>query len=115
MSDNEIMVHKVILTGGKVVLLREMKIRHQRLASQAAQSSASDNPITVGMAMAEEILKLLIVQVDGKDVAKASLEDLDSVFKYAEYQQLMRVMEKLMGLEEGRDAPKMELVSFGSG
>lgn len=109
---DEIMVHKVTLSSEKVVLLKKFKIRHQRLAAQAAGSKVTgDNPTATGIAMAEEILKLLVVQVDGKPIAKEKLEDLDSVFEIDEYQELITCMGKFMGNKNV--IPKMELVSFG--
>ena len=105
------MVHKVTLSSAKEVLLREFKIKHQRLAAQAAAGKAGDNPTVLGVIMAEEILKLLLVQIDGKPVETVKLEDLDSLFSYTDYNQLTQVIGSLMGGEV--DAPKTEVVSYG--
>lgn len=104
------MVHKVTLESKKVVLLRDFKIKHQRLAAQAA-ANAGDNVNVLGVVMAEEILKMLIVQIDGVAVEAAKLEDLDSLFSYQEYSQLLQVIGELMGGKT--EAPKMEMVSSG--
>ena len=107
----EEMVHKVTLNSGKVVLLRDFKIKHQRLAAQAAAGKGGDNSNVLGILMAEEILKMLLFQIDGVAVEPAKLEDLDSIFTYPEYGQLLQVITELMG--GAVDAPKMELVSSG--
>lgn len=107
----EQMVHKVTLSSGKEVLLREFKIKHQRLAAQAAGGKSGDNVNVLGVNMAEEILKLLCVQTDGVSPTPVQLEDLDSLFSYQEYNELLKVISKLMGVNA--PDPKMEVVSFG--
>lgn len=105
------MVHKVTLATKKEVLLRDFKIKHQRLAAQAAGSKAGDNTTAMGVFMIEEILKQLIFQINGQEPDKASLEDLDSVFTYGEYQQLITVVNQLMGVDNA--APLVEIVNSG--
>jgi hypothetical protein len=108
------MVHKVVLSSGKEVLLRTLKIKHQRLAAQAASGKAGNNPLLMALAMREELLKILIAQVDGKAVAATALEDLDALFSYEEFSQLNQVLAKLTG-EENSDSGKfkMEIVPIG--
>ena len=108
---DEVMVHKATLSSGKVVLLREFKIKHQRLAAQAC-SGGSENPTAMGVQMAEEILKLLIIRINDQEVPKNALEDLDSIFTYQDYQELLKVIGKLMG--DNNADPKMEVVSYGA-
>lgn len=107
---SDLMVHKVTLSSGKEVLLRALKIKHQRLAAEAASGQAGNNATVLGIQMLEEILKLLVLQVDGKTPEPAALEDLDNIFSYPEYQELLKVVGQLMG-ENG--TPKMEVVSSG--
>ena len=106
------MVHKVTLSTKKEVLLREFKIKHQRLAAQSAGGKSGDNMNVLGVTMAEEILKLLLVQINGVTPLASALEDLDSLFSYQEYSELSKVMGKLMGGDT--PDPKMEVVSFGA-
>ena len=108
---SEEMVHKVTLSTNKEVLLRDFKIKHQRLAAQAASSKSGDNVNVLGVVMAEELLKLLIFQIDGQAPDKAKLEDLDNYFTYGEYSQLLKVVSELMG--GNVPAPQMEIVSSG--
>jgi len=105
------MVHKVTLDTKKVVLLRDFKIKHQKLAAQAASQAAGGDVTLLSMFMADEILKILIFQVDGKQPAKADLEDLDSLFTNAEYNQLLLVVQQFQGGDV--QAPKTEFVSSG--
>ena len=109
----ELNVHKVTLSSGKVVLLREVKIKDQELAAQAASSRAGeDNKLALAIGMQKEMLKMLIVQVDGSQVTPVQLEDLDAVFSYAEYMQLVNVLGKLTG-DESLGNAQIELVTSG--
>lgn len=108
----EQLVHKVTLSTNKVVLLREMKIKYQEMAMRAVGNKAGDNTVLMGSMVQKEILKQLIVQIDGKEPAKISLEKLDDVFTYQEYMQLNAFMQKIMG---GADAGELqsEIVAIG--
>ena len=107
--------HKVTLSSGKVVLLQDFKIKHQRLAAQSAGSKSGDNPNVMGVVMLEELVKLLVVKVNDQPVEKSSLEDLDSVFSYREYSEIQQVVGQMMGVGQGEQpVPKMERVSSGA-
>ena len=109
----EMNVHKVTLSTGKEILLREVKIKDQELAAQAAAGVAgSDNNLTLALAMQKEMLKMLITQVDGSKPAPAQLEDLDGLFSYSEYMQLVSVLGKLTG-DESLGNAQIELVVSG--
>lgn len=98
----EVFVHKVTLSSGKVVLLRDPKIKDQELASQVASTKAKgDNAFTYGMALQKEMLKMLLVQVNDKRPSAIEVEDLDGLFTYAEYMQCLKVVAKVAGLEDG--------------
>lgn len=106
------MVHKVTLSSDREVLLRSYKIKHEELAAQSlATKTDGENAITSSLLMQKEILKLLIVQVDGKSVSAAQMESLDDVFSYKEYRECLTVVKELMGGDS--EAPKVEIVSFG--
>ncbi len=95
------MVHKVTLSSGKIVLLREMKIKHQNLASKAVGAKAADNNMLLASLMSQELLKILIVEINGKQPTTSEIEDLDGLFTYGEYSQLQKVVGQLMGGDEG--------------
>lgn len=89
--------YKVTLSTGKVVFLREMLISHQNLAIKAVGQKAGENQALLGMMMNQELLKLLIHSVDGKDLGHKDLEKLDDVLKVSEYTQLLKVIEQIVG------------------
>lgn len=106
-------VHKVILGTQKVVLLRDIRIRDQEIAAKAVGSRAGDNSLAMATMMQKELLKLLIVEIDGKKIAPNLLEDLDALFTFQEYMQLAKVVAKLMGDEGELGNFKVELVASG--
>jgi hypothetical protein len=114
MEQKPMMVSKVTLGSGKVVLLREMKIKHQEQAALLAAPKSGDNNTLLALHMQKELLKLLIVQIDGKDVKPAALENLDDVFSMMEYGQLLKVMRQLMGDEADMGKFQVETVSSGA-
>lgn len=93
-------VTKITLATGKVVLMQEMKIKYQNLAIKAVSKLAGDNTAQLGNLVSQEIMKHLIVNVDDKPMGYKDLEDLDSVFSFAEYTQLQQVFQKLYGNNE---------------
>ncbi len=110
----EVFVHKVTLSTGKIVLVREPKIKDQDLATRAASSTVkNDNAFSMGMAMQRELLKLLIVQVDAVAPKAIQLEDLDSLFTYGEFMQMSKVVGKIAGLEDDLGNFKIELQKHG--
>ena len=111
----EMMVHKVKLSSGKEVLLRELRIKDQELATQAASTKVKDGGHTAALAVLvqKELLKTIIVQIDGKRPEKVALEAMDNLFSYREYMELLSVLSELTGGTEALGKPEMELVSFG--
>ena len=108
------MVSRVTLSSNKVVLLRSLKIKHQELAAKAASSVGADGAsISTAIIMQNELLKMLVVKIDDVDVKPSSLEDLDSLFTYAEHSQLMEVIGELSGGGDSLGKPKVETVSIG--
>lgn len=93
--------HKVTLSSKKVVLIRELKIKHQTLASKAVGNRAGDNSLLMGTLMSQELLKILLISIDNVPVEPAQLEDLDGMFTFVEYQQVTKFIGRLMGGDEG--------------
>lgn len=97
----EVFVHKITLSTGKVVLLRDPKIKDQELAAQAASTKVKgDNAFAYGMALQKELLKMLLVKVGEKQPTAIEVEDLDGLFSYGEYMQCLKVVAKVAGLED---------------
>lgn len=111
---SEKMVSKVTLSSGKVVLLREVQIKHTDLAAQAAAQRAGDNANLLMVYMQKEFLKLLICKIDDKIPTMAELENLDDLFSFVEYGQLSSVIKKLTGGDDMGKPPTVDLVPFGS-
>ena len=111
----EIFVTKATLSTGKIVLLREPKIRDQELATRSAASkSNSDNALVVATNIQKEMLKALIVDVAGAKPSPAQLEDLDSLFSYREYLELSSVINQLAGGDSEKKSTT-ELVKTSGG
>lgn len=90
-------VHKVTLSSGKVVLVREMKIKYQDLAMKAVGKKADDNQMLFASLMQKELMKILILQIEGKTIDKAEIENLDDLFSFQEYTQMSQFMNQVMG------------------
>jgi len=112
------MVHKVTLSSGKVVLLKEMQMKYEEMATQIASSKAGDNLNMTAYYMQAELLKLLIAgysktkEADPKPVSANEMEDLNSLFSYQDISQLRKVVAKLLG-EDSAKEPEIETISFG--
>lgn len=113
MEKKEINCIKVVLSGGKEVLLREMKMKYQNLALQSVGNKAKDNQLLAGSLMIQELIKILIIQIDNKDVKASALESLDDIFSYKQLQQLQQVVGKLMGGDDDLGELTTEFVSIG--
>ena len=53
------MVHKVVLSTKKEVLLREMKIKFQNLALKAVGNRGGENNMLTASLMQQELLKII--------------------------------------------------------
>jgi len=104
---------KVVLKSGKEVILREMKMKYQTLALQAVGNKAKDNQLLAGALMLQELMKILLVQINGAKPTPQSLENLDELFSYSEIQQIQSVMSKIMGGDEDMGELKTEFVAIG--
>lgn len=103
-------VHKITLGSGKVVIMREPKISDTETAVSISGKIAGDNNALLNLCTQKELVKLLLVEVDGKALTLNEKESLDSLFTMSEYQQLNKVLTKIMG-EEG-NAPTIEFTSL---
>jgi hypothetical protein len=107
---------KVTCDSGKVVVLRELTVKIKNQAMEAASGRATTTTHSLGFSglMMDEILKHLIVSVDGKAPSPVEREDLDSFLTYSEYQALTQVMQEMMGGTEAAKKPKIEMVITSS-
>lgn len=110
MSDTTL---KVVLTSGKTVLLRDPKIKHTELAAQAAAPKAQGAPSLLGMMMQKELLKILLITVDGVAISNNDKEDLDGLFTLSEYAQLMKAIDEISSGGEELGKARIEIVPSG--
>lgn len=118
MADKMEHVHKVTLGSGKIVLLREFKIKHQELAMKAVGDKAGDSRFLFMALMQRELVKVLVhsVGTDEENVAPVKplqLENLDDVFSVGEFSQIGQVIDQLVG-GNALGEFKTEIVTIGS-
>jgi hypothetical protein len=105
--------HKVTLGTGKVVILREPEINDQEIAMQLAAPKGKDSPMLLVTFAQKELMKLLILEIDGKRPSKIELEQMSKLFTLAEYNQLATYLGKMAGGSDGMGESQSELVAFG--
>lgn len=107
-------VAKATLGTGKVVYLRMMKIGDTELAAQAASPRSNGDSNVLQILMQKELVKLLLVKVDEKELSASDKEDLDALFTVVEYGQVMQVVSAMTGGDElGKFKPQLEVVASG--
>ena len=103
-------VYKVKFSTGKGAMFREYLIRHQELAAKAV-GERGEGAMHSGVLMQNEILKVLLIEVDGKPFTPTTA--LDEVLTLREYNEAIKVIKQLSGEGEGVSAPNIEVVSSG--
>jgi len=88
--------YELELDTGKKVVLSEFKIKHKNLAAKAASTAQGAE---FDARMQDEILKIVLVSVDGKVLNGIEKEDLDSVFSYSEYNQVLLFIRDMVGVD----------------
>lgn len=104
--------YKVTLVNGgkeKVVHLREMEMSTEEMAIRSVGNKAGSNEMLAGHMIQNEILKSLILEVDGKKLSVIEKESLQKLFSYQEMVSLRKTVQKIMGTGESED-PKLELL-----
>lgn len=109
---------KVVLSSGKVVYLREMKISDNEKAAQKVSRRADGDPLVMQVMMNKAILQGLLAKVSAteaeapRDITAIEKEDMDALFKLSEFTQLLKVIAKISGVEDAGNEPKMEFVEM---
>lgn len=105
-------VYRVSLPSGKVIHMREMKMKYEDLAMQAVGTRGKGNEAYQQKLMADELMKILLVDVDGKVLAPADREKLNDILDYRDIVAVRKIMLKITGSDEGESyAPNLEVVS----
>lgn len=98
MSETKQQLIELEFESGKKLCVRPMQIRDLDLASQAAaRRGGGDNQFVFQMGLQRELLKILLVSVNGKKLTPVELEQLDSHLEPAEYMALLGEIQGLMG------------------
>lgn len=105
--------YKLTLKSGKTVTVREFKIKHTEQAAELAGARAGTNPALLQVLVQKEIVKLLIVEVNGKALTGAEKEDLDSVFTTREYGEVVKGIDEITEGGEKLGKPQIEPVISG--
>lgn len=107
---------KVVLSTGKVVLLREMKISDTEKAAGKVSRRADGDPMMMQIFMKKALVQSLLLKIavdeksDLRDISGNEKEDFDSLFSMAEYGQLIKAINKMSGEEESGNEAKVEFL-----
>lgn len=88
--------YELELESGKKVVLKEFKIKTKNLAAKNVFAKGITGQ-EAEAAVQDEILKLLLDSVDGKQPSGVEREDLDQMLSFQEYQQIMMAVQDLLG------------------
>ena len=104
-------VAKITLSTGKIVYLREIEIADTERAAEMVAQRAGDNQQLMSLFMQKALLQLVLVQIGDEKVSAIERENVNNLFKMAEYTQLLRVIQKMSGGDDLGKEAKLELVS----
>ena len=102
-KSNEVLCYKVTFTEAgkpkKVVKIKEMKIKdYNRAMSAAAPLIPKNAPnFQVEFILSIELMKILIIEIDGQRPDPVKIEDLDNYFSEREFQHLGEVIREIRG------------------
>jgi hypothetical protein len=98
----QVNVTKFTLSTGKEIFLREPKISDTEHATKIAGMEAGpENTAYLGTLFQKEMVKLLLVAVDGKQLSLKEKMSMDSLFNMKEYGQVSRCMKVVLGDDDG--------------
>jgi hypothetical protein len=106
--------YKIKLQSGKIVVLREPLIKDQEHAAMAASPRANGDSTVLQVLMQGELMKLLIVSVDGKVPSAQQKEQLDGLFTLKEYTQLAMAAGKITGSVSDLGEYQLEVLTSGA-
>jgi len=91
------MNYEMVLSTGKKVEVREPEIKDQDMAAQLVAVKSGDNAMSFAMMLQSEIIKMLIISVNGKILSGLEKDQLDQVFTYQEYGELQMGIKDILG------------------
>ena len=105
------LAHKLTLSSGREVILEEMSIAHEDRATEMLSSRYKDNPTMVIFGAAKELMKMLVLQIDGKPLTAIQSEQIDTVLDRTEYKQVEAYINKMRSIDA--PLPEAEAIPFG--
>lgn len=103
--------YQITLESDKKVVFREAKIKDETTATQLAASKAEGtNALQIGPHLIIEMVKILLVSINGKKLSQKEKESLDDLFTHKEWQQVKSFITEMMGAEI--KAPKLEMIKL---
>lgn len=101
------------LSTGKKVVLRKLTVGLRNDAVEAA-SLTSNTEAVLNLRTQSEMLKILLVKIDGKEQERSKLESkeyYEGLFTMQETNELMLVLQEMAGTENVKK-PKLEIVTL---
>ena len=102
MSDSKLEVYKFTLSSGKVIYLKEPTILDSEHATKVAGNLAgSENAAYLGTLYQKEMVKALLVQVGENKLSMNDKANIQSIFNFKEYGQVLKALKAVTGDDEG--------------
>ena len=96
-EEQRIPVYKFTLPNKMEITLREPKISDTSRATQVAGKKAGTNQAHLNILIQEEVVKLLLVSVNGKVLKNSEKESLDTLFTLKEYGNVLKAVNMISG------------------
>lgn len=94
--------HEFELDTGKVFRFRTPEIADYEMAMMAAGRTGGDNAMLMSFNMQKELLKQLLVSIDGRALTSIDREKLQTLVTTEEYLGLVEVMQQFLGKSKVR-------------
>lgn len=106
-------VTKFTLSSGKEIFLKEPTVGDTETAAKVAGKKAGpDNQVYLGVILQKEMLKILLVAVDGKQLSLSDKEQIDKLLSYKEYNQALKAVQMVLA-DEGNESLTPEFTTIG--
>lgn len=106
-------VSKFTLGSGKCIYLKEPTIGDTETAAKVAGKKAGpDNQVYLGVILQKEMLKILLVAIDDKQLSLTEKEQIDKLLTYKEYNQALKAVQMVLA-DEGNDTLIPEFTTIG--
>jgi hypothetical protein len=107
-------VFKVVLGSGKEVVLRDMQMKYEDMAIRAVGNRAGKSQELFQKLFGDELLKILIIEIDGKKLSGTDVEKLGDLLNYRELNQVRKVVHKITGVDPMGEEKEPEITTVAS-